>query len=1152
MRRVPGGRRRADSQQDLCSHSSRQPPGRAWPFVDFVNVLPTLALKLLNAPALIAGGQPLPALASIDVALLAVLALQGPQERRHVAALLWPDADPAGAATNLRQRIYRLKRLAGRGVVEGSRIVGLHGDLQHDLQAFAEGVAADPQHGQGALLGTLEFPEHDGLATWLAAQREALARTRVRVLAREAHELAEAGRLLPAQAFVQAWLHQAPLDEQAHRLHIQLLYRQGNRATALAAYHRCEQVLRAELGVEPSAPTRALLPQLQDPAAPAPGVVKSIPMALMRPPRLVARGQPWLQISRAASAGQALVLEGEAGLGKSRLLGDFVAEHEGWCLVAASPGDAAWPMALLARLLSACVVRWGLPPDHWVRLELARLAPEAGALPTDTFSSLRLQQAMRAALLQWQKQGLRGVALDDLHYADPSSLDLLLPLASNTAAVRLPWLLATRPPVAAGSLDEWPRLSLQLLTLDEIRELVASLGLAGVHPDTWAPALLQRTGGNPLFLLQTLTAAFEAGHLHDGLQPAGAPVLAPVQPSLALLLAARLERLSVPARSIARLACVAGPDFTLALACELLEATPAALADAWLELQSAQVMHDERFVHDLIREAALSITPPEVRTLIHAQVARALSRVDAAPGRVAEHWDAAGRWPEAAQAYEQAAAQARERGGVADELQKLQAATRCHRAAGGISAMASAFATEHRALGLAVGLTHLGDDTREACEALLAAASNDEQRAQAQVLIAHYWAERYEPERALAPAQAAFDLAQANCQPRLALLAAQRLGGALSRLGRHDEALQALRPLASDLSALSLDERLTWLTDFGLALDYADQRPAALEVFESVELEAMAGERWLVAASALSPKSNVLAYLGRTAKALEAMEQALALCRQAGVEGAGLLVDEATCAGNLRDLGQFGAYLERAERLPLALREAGSDFWAANAEHDLATAYAWLGRPDLALRTLSSSIDGLSPLMKAARLATRARLARQYGVGVAGPHPQFLLQQALRLLDEAQVGGRSHVRLSITLQMALDAAPAEGLASATHIETEALRRHNAILAAAATGVRLRILLAAGDLEPASVLAVALLERLGDDGPPAGVYRPELWWLCHQALRHHAPTRAGQVHKQAVQWVEHIAQTQVPTLYRKGFLQRNPVNVELLAHARSSV
>jgi DNA-binding SARP family transcriptional activator len=1107
-------------------------------------LLAPLTLKLLGVPALTVGPQQLPALPPIDVALLAVLALQGEQPRQQVAALLWPDAGNAGAATNLRQRIYRLKRQAGRGVVVGDRSIALPDDLQHDLQGYAERLVADPRHGRGALLGTLEFPAHETLSAWLGTQRESLAQTRVRVLSRAAQMHAAQGRIASALDFAQAWLHHAPVDEQAHRLHIQLLYQQGNRAGALAAYRQCEQLLRAELGVEPSTTTQALLPQLQEAASPRQAVLPSIPIALLRPPRLVARDEPWRRMAQAAAARRALVLEGEAGMGKSRLLGDFVAGSDGWCLVSASPGDSALPLALLARLLSACMARWGRPDEDWVCAELARLTPEAGTPSTDAFATLRLQQAVRAALVHWHARGMAGLALDDLHHADSSSLSLLLPLAGITEAAGLPWLLATRPPAAAYGLDALPRLDLQPLSLPGVQELVASLGLAGVRHDGWAPVLLQRTGGNPLFLLQTLTAAFEAGTLGDG-----APLaMTPLPASLSALLAGRMERLSAQARAIARLACVAGPDFTLELACQLLDAQPAALADPWLELQAAQVMHDGRFAHDLIRDAAAAITPPAVRSLIHAQVAQALAQAGAPAGRVAEHWDAAGRWPEAAQAYQEAADQARAHGAVDDELLKLQAATRCHRAAGTSAATAAAYATDHRALELRVSLTQLGEDTRAGCEALLAAATGDEQRAMAQVLIAHYWSERYEPAAGLSAAQEGLRLAHACNQPALGLLAAQRLGGVLSRLGRHDDALQTLRPMVPSLPALTLDERLNWLTDFGLTLDYADQRTEALQVLDTVIDEATRHGRWAVAASALSPKSLALMYLGRTAEGLQAMEHSIALCRRAGIEGQGLLVDEATCAGNLRDLGQFSAYLERAERLPQALRDAGSAFWAANAEHDLATAYAWLGRPDLALRTLASPIDGLSPLMQAARLTTRSRLARDFGVGTAGPRPQALLQDALGLLEVAQASGRSHLRLAIALQAARDAAPAAGLATATQIESEGLQRQNAMLAASASCIRLRILLGMGDMQAASSVAMALLDRLGDLGPPGGLYPAELWWLVCQALQQHEPARARAMRAQAVQWVRRTAQGHVPALYREGFLTRNPFNAALLSEA----
>jgi hypothetical protein len=258
------------------------------------------------------------------------------------------------------------------------------------------------------------------------------------------------------------------------------------------------------------------------------------------------------------------------------------------------------------------------------------------------------------------------------------------------------------------------------------------------------------------------------------------------------------------------------------------------------------------------------------------------------------------------------------------------------------------------------------------------------------------------------------------------------------------------------------------------------------------------------------------------------------------------LVDEATCAGNLRDLGHFSAYLQRAEGLPRSLRDAGSDFWAANAEHDLATAYAWLGRADLALRTLAGATECLSPLMQAVRLTTRSRLARDYGVGAAGPRPQKLLEEAVSLLDSAKATGRSHLRLAIALQAARDAEPALGLATATQLEEEGLQRQNAILAASASCVRLRILLANGHASAACAVATALLDRLGEFGPPAGVYPAELWCLAAEAMLRDEPARAQATRALAVQWVLRTAQDHVPALYRESFLTKNPFNAALLS------
>ena len=135
-----------------------------------------MRLKLTGTPSLMAAGSddPLPLTAS-DAALLALLAVDGPQPRAALASMLWPDKDAATAATNLRQRLHRLKRTAGSPVVVGERNLALAPLVQHDLQDLHRWSVNTPELGAGRLLGLHEFVDNDVLGSWLSTQRQARA-----------------------------------------------------------------------------------------------------------------------------------------------------------------------------------------------------------------------------------------------------------------------------------------------------------------------------------------------------------------------------------------------------------------------------------------------------------------------------------------------------------------------------------------------------------------------------------------------------------------------------------------------------------------------------------------------------------------------------------------------------------------------------------------------------------------------------------------------------------------------------------------------------------------------------------------------------------------------------------------------------------------
>jgi len=311
----------------------------------------TLVLELAAAPRLSIGDGEAIALAPLDAALLVWLALEGATPRARIAQLLWPEKHADAARNSLRQRLFQLRRQAGVELVTGSATLSLADGVSHDLED-ADTVLGHPD---GDDLPAGEF------AAWLGMQR-LRRRDRVRRALTELADRAEAVRdwddaLTHARELVAL----EPLSEESHRRVMRLHYLAGDRAAALLAFDRCEQLLKHEVGTAPSDDTLALLRTVQaaanaadEAAGPAVlAVAPRIPASVLRPPRLIGRDAAWAQLAEAWHAGGCAIVVGEAGLGKSRLAGDF-AQSQGRALLAgARPGDARVVYASASRLLRA-------------------------------------------------------------------------------------------------------------------------------------------------------------------------------------------------------------------------------------------------------------------------------------------------------------------------------------------------------------------------------------------------------------------------------------------------------------------------------------------------------------------------------------------------------------------------------------------------------------------------------------------------------------------------------------------------------------------------------------------------------------------------------------------------------------------------------
>ncbi|MBX3600597.1 MAG: AAA family ATPase [Rubrivivax sp.] len=1101
-------------------------------------------LQLLGAPSWAPRGDATSALAPRDALLLALLALDGPLTRPRAAALLWPDSEPRQANISLRQRIFRLKRAACADVVAGDGAIRLADGVRHDLGDLEAGLRADPAHARGELLAGVEPPDPDDeLGAWLRSARARWRARRLQALAALAEDLAAAGRVAAALPYAERLAAEDPAAEHAHRRLMRLHYLRGDSAAALEAYRRCAQALAREVGAEPGAETRALLAQIRHGGEPpAHGAVAPPPLALLRPPRLVGRDAAWRTIDAARREGRHLLLGGEPGIGKSRLLADYAAKA-GIAVIDARPGDHAVPYAVLARLVDTWRQRFGAPADpdaRWAVQVLDTLARGAVQAPADGTPGPRVHAALQVWAAHAAAQGAAGAALDDLQFCDAATLEALLALLARPVGPR--WLLAVRAGERPPALDAWlagpggdatSELTLPPLDPAGVGELLASLELPGVDAAAWLPVLWRQAGGSPFFTLQALLA----GVPRDGAAATPGTVALPAH--LGQLLERRIAQLSPRALQVAEVAALAGADFSAALGAAVLGCHALDLAPAWRELESAQVLRDEAFAHDLVREAAERLVPAAIARELHRQIAAALDPARVPPVRIARHHERAGQWPEAAQRYAEAAAGALAAGRRAEQAQLLQAAAEaCARA--GLHARRVDLLAERVGALVQAGS---GDELRAAVAELQPLAARDGRAwlhavvaAEAQIVFGDFAAVCAAMPQALEDAVRAGDT-EGAC------LAARRLATALAHLGRPLEAVAVLQARRSEVEqSLPPQARGELLCELGTLLERADRRAdGARELQAGIACALSCGDRHTAATALVNLGVNRV-YWGDAAAAAAAATQGLQL--RAALDGPGGLAAgfEMTLGAMQRDLGHYAQALEHLQRALQAFEADGNTLWVANTRSHLAQLWMHLGQWARAGQLLQPAGDGVPPFLQARLRAFQALLHE-----AAGHAALTGLDEALALIGP---DGRADIRLAIELER-LPRLPAEqALPRSDELLAESQARELMGHAVAARAARAQLRLRAGQRQAAAddartVAAEAAVLM------PSGQFRPVLWLAAAQVLRAAGDAAAADdALAQARDWVgQRVAQ--VPEPFRDSFRHRNPVVAALVFAASAA-
>lgn len=714
-----------------------------------------LTIAVLGTPTVYHAGQLLTFPTRKALALLIYLAVQGGvHSRDKISAFFWPDSAPDQGRTALRTTLVQLRNTLDEGSASSKSSlanfshsqtshlqtdrdalqVNVDSDIELDVQTLQAALqvqrelslisaasfavqqerprrAIDQLKAAGLLyrgdfLEGFSLSDAPAFDDWSSLQRELWHHKGMLIFESLSQAQFEGGDVAGAIESTLHWLALDALNEVAHRRMIQLQLAIGDRVAAWQAFESCRAILGRELSVAPEPETMALAKHIrvtpvsprQERArqeSPSPALAE-MPLvgriiehrALVTAYRLTLRGQ--LQI---------VTVEGEPGIGKTRLVKQFLAwaTTQGAAILQGSAYETGEQLpyhpliaALRQGLEDAQELETLLPPIWWA--ELSRLLPElaermAGIpiplLVNDTEARGRLFEAVAQFGRALTRSAPLILFIDDLQWADVASLDLLRYLCGRWRDGPILLILAVRtedlttPKIAVSgetrTLADWleslqqagamQRLTLGLLTLDDTQQLLQALTKANpALPATpeWVEQLSRHlfveTSGQPFFITQTLRTFNERGQWERagegwGIEPRMTAKeradSQPLEPSIRALIHARLSRSGANGLALCTAGAVLGHPFDFNLLHQIAGVGENDGLAALETLLSRGLMREVNgrymFTHDKIREVAYSELSQARRRVFHRRALEALEAQAAAPSLLASHALAAGQ-----------------------------------------------------------------------------------------------------------------------------------------------------------------------------------------------------------------------------------------------------------------------------------------------------------------------------------------------------------------------------------------------------------------------------------------------------------------------------------------------------------------------------
>ncbi|MCC7208187.1 MAG: AAA family ATPase [Anaerolineae bacterium] len=638
-----------------------------------------LELFVLGTPYIQRDGLPVKFERRHAMALFVYLAVTGTRHGRDtLAALFWPEDDEAHARAALRRMVSSINKSIPNVVSANRETIGLGRDgdstLWVDAHHFHNSLEASRKHDHRetevcaaclkTLTETIALYRSDFLAgftlrntptfdEWQLFQTETLRHGLVGALERLVRGHSDRHEFEPAISYARRWLAVDPLDEAAHRSLIALYAGVGQRQAALRQYAECVRLLERELDIPPQPATMQLFEDIKEnkhmvlrapiglPSRPGTDRREWSPTGTMGPTgmthavlpfalldrimrgQLVGREQEAAEINvlwdRAVSgAGQVLLISGEAGIGKTRLVREVASLAEttrARVLIGRCDPEGSAPYAPISQVIRADfdqgVDGAQLPPDY-ILADLIAFAPQLDQRfpeipPNPPLDPHVERERMFDNFVSWCEWATAHIpmllVIEDLHWADASTLSLLRYLARHVHNVKLLLVMTYRDTeielIEAHHLKNAVLdlnrdrlatfMSLPCLSREQTHDLLATLlgTEVGVTMEL-LDRIYHETEGNPFFTEEVCKSLIEEGKLYftGGYWRRSDIEDIVIPQSVRAAILSRVEKLPAAVQDVLRMAAILGREFDFA--------TLQAMSECDEETLTATLEHAER------------------------------------------------------------------------------------------------------------------------------------------------------------------------------------------------------------------------------------------------------------------------------------------------------------------------------------------------------------------------------------------------------------------------------------------------------------------------------------------------------------------------------------------------------------------------------